>query len=127
MVKVLLLVCVSVVLLVFVKQTRPEFSIFLRVGVLLGIAFLTLNGLQRCAEAFSEIFQSVDGTYSAYFTAMLKMLGLCITAQIAENICKDCGETALASIVETAAKCAILLIVLPIAKELVTVCLGWLQ
>lgn len=126
MVKVLLLVCIAAVLLVFVKQARPEFSVLLKIAILTSIALLAFTGIQRCTEEFAEIFQFTQWN-SLYFTAMLKMLGLCITAQITENICKDCGETALASIVETAAKCAILLVVLPVAKELVIICLGWLQ
>ncbi|MGN0570576.1 MAG: SpoIIIAC/SpoIIIAD family protein [Candidatus Fimenecus sp.] len=126
MLKLLLLVCIAAVLLTFVKQLRPEISVLLKFAVLIAILLLVMSGIQRCAESFSEIFRLAN-INSAYFTVMLKMLGLCITAQIAENICKDCGETALASTVETAAKCAILLVVLPVAKELVTICLGWLQ
>lgn len=126
MLKVVFLVCIAVILLTFVKYERAEFAILLKMAVLTAILLLVIGILQRCADGFAEIFALTD-IPSSYVTVMLKMLGLCITAQIAENICKDCGESALASTVETAAKCAILLVALPVAKELVTICLGWLQ
>ena len=126
MLKILFLVCIAVIVLTFVKHEQAEFGVLLKMAALTAILLLVFGILQRCADGVSEIFALADIPVS-YFTVMLKMLGLCITAQIAENICKDCGESALASTVETAAKCAILLVALPVAKELVTICLGWLQ
>lgn len=126
MLKIVFLVCVTVVLLTVLKQTQTEFALFLKFSVLAVICLLIIRMVQQSTDSFSEIFTLANINVS-YFTVMLKMLGLCITAQITENICKDCGENALASTVEIAAKCSILLVALPIAKELVTICLGWLQ
>lgn len=126
MLKILILVIFGVVLLSFIKQFRPEFSVLLKFGIIAAVALYLFDGIMRASEGLQGVFELAE-TNSVYFSAMLKMLGLCITAQIAENVCKDCGETALAGTVETAAKIFILLVALPAAKELVTVCLGWLQ
>lgn len=126
MLKIVFLVCIAVVLLAIIKQARPEFSLLLKFAVLAAIFLLVIHMIERSAGDIEALFSLADINVS-YFSVMLKMLGLCITAQLAENICKDCGENALASVVETAAKCSILLVALPIAKELVTICLGWLQ
>lgn len=126
MLKIVFLVCIAVVLLAIIKQVRPEFSLLLKFAVLAAIFLLVIHMIERSAGDIEALFSLADINVS-YFSVMLKMLGLCITAQLAENICKDCGENALASVVETAAKCSILLVALPIANELVTICLGWLQ
>ena len=44
---------------------------------------------------------------------LLKSLGICLITQIACDTCRDIGETAIASRLETAGKAAMLLLILP--------------
>ena len=56
--------------------------------------------------------------FSLYSSVILKSLGIGILAQTTADICRDSGETAIASKVEFAAKIIILLLAIPILKTL---------
>lgn len=48
------------------------------------------------------------------FGVLLKAIGICILTQFASDICRDAGESALASKLELAGKCTVLLLALPL-------------
>ncbi|MBQ4317379.1 MAG: hypothetical protein IJC20_03930 [Clostridia bacterium] len=54
----------------------------------------------------------------SYFTLMLKALVVSFCCRMSAEICRDCGENTLASRVELAGKVGIVLISLPIVKQL---------
>lgn len=54
----------------------------------------------------------------SYFTLMLKALAISFCCRMSAEICRDCGENTLASRVELAGKVGIVLISLPIVKQL---------
>ena len=56
--------------------------------------------------------------FSGYYTVMLKGTGTAILGQSAVEICRDCGENAIANGAEICTKAAILLISLPLITEL---------
>lgn len=58
---------------------------------------------------------------------LLKALGLCLVAQIASDVCKDCGESALSTSVELVGKLSIVLMALPVAAQLIEISLGWIN
>lgn len=113
-------------MLVLLKQIKPEFSVLLKFSVLLCILSVTAFGLLKALEDVSAMLSETQ-IAAPYFQTVLKILGLCITAQIVENICKDCGETALAAVVEITAKISVLAVCIPFAKSLLEIGTGWLQ
>jgi len=54
----------------------------------------------------------------SYFTLMLKALAVSLCCRMSAEICRDCGEASLASRVELAGKVSIVLISLPIIRQL---------
>lgn len=54
------------------------------------------------------------------FEALLKALGIVLVGRIAVGVCKDAGESALASGVEFAAKTAVLLVSVPLLEQLLS-------
>ena len=69
--------------------------------------------------AFAEGL-SRENSYSLYFSTVLKALGIGIAAQTAADICRDSGEGAVASKLEFAAKVGILLLGLPVVREILS-------
>lgn len=55
-----------------------------------------------------------------YFAVAVKALGIALVCQLAAEICRDCGETSVGSRIELAGKGAIIIISLPVLKNLVT-------
>ncbi len=126
MVKIVLLGVASVIILVFLKQSRPEYALLVKLAVLLFIGITVLTGLSSVLDEISEIWGFVEKN-NALIKIMLKALGVSVTAQIAVDICKDCGENALGTGIEATAKLTVLLMALPAAVQLVQMSLGWLE
>lgn len=65
---------------------------------------------------------------SGYGTVLLKALGISILAEFSAGICRDVGEGAIASGIETAGKACVLVLALPLIEEALGsagVLLGW--
>ncbi|MEE1277947.1 MAG: SpoIIIAC/SpoIIIAD family protein, partial [Acutalibacteraceae bacterium] len=56
-----------------------------------------------------------------YMKTALKALGICYITQFAADVCRDFGQTALASKAELAGKCAIFLLSLPLVTSIVEI------
>ena len=63
---------------------------------------------------------SYQSGMSAYFTVAVKALGIALVCQLASEICRDCGESSVGGRIELAGKAAIIIISLPVLKNLVS-------
>lgn len=126
MIKLIILCVISAGLLVFLKQSRADFALLFKLAV---FVFIGIAALMTISSVLSEIedIQTLFSEHGAIVKILLKALGLCIIAQLAADICRDCGEHALASAVEMIGKLSVLLLTLPAAKQLVEISLGWLN
>ena len=90
------------------------------VGVITGIIILAsaISSMYPIVAFAEEL--SRENSYSLYFSTVLKALGIGIAAQTAADICRDSGEGAVASKLEFAAKVGILLLGLPVVREILS-------
>lgn len=90
------------------------------VGVITGIIILAsaISSMYPIIAFAEEL--SRENSYSLYFSTVLKALGIGIAAQTAADICRDSGEGAVASKLEFAAKVGILLLGLPVVREILS-------
>jgi stage III sporulation protein AD len=56
-----------------------------------------------------------------YFLLMLKALAISICCRMSAEICRDCGEASLASRVELAGKAGIVIISIPVIRQLLSI------
>lgn len=126
MVKLILLTLTGLICIVLLKNLKPEFALLLKIGVLLFVLFYLLDGVRQATQELLGLAQT-SGLDFSLLKLLLKALGVCITAQLAANVCKDCGENALATGMEMAGRIAVLIMSLPIATELIKISLGWMQ
>ena len=75
-------------------------------------ALSTLRGMME-RTAFS----------SQALRTLMKCLGVCYLCEIAGQVCREAGQTAIASKVELAGKAAVLLLCLPMFEELLEIAL----
>lgn len=54
-----------------------------------------------------------------YTVILFKSLGICYITRFACDICKDCGENAIATVAEVSGKISLLIISLPLLEDLV--------
>ena len=84
------------------RTIRPEYAML--AGILTGLILLAAAVLEL-SSVIGYIQDMTDSTgFSLYSSVILKSLGIGILAQTTADICRDSGETAIASKVEFAAK-----------------------
>lgn len=111
---------VSAFLSVMLKKYNPEYSLVIGIsaGVLiLGIIFSNITGI------IARVHQLLKATNLPleYIEILFKALGICFLTQFASDTCKDAGETALSSKIETAGKLMILIVSLPLFEKVVSI------
>lgn len=96
-----------------VKRGSKEYALVISV---IACAVILLAVLGDLGPVISQI-QGLAETESFpgyVLPAVLKAVGIAIAGQLASNVCKDAGESALAYTVDLAAKAAILAVSLPL-------------
>ncbi len=117
---ILQIVCigiVAVILSVTIKQQKPEIA--LQVSIVTGllifiIIVVKLTSVIDFIKAFSRK-ADIDATY---ITILLKIVGIAYIAEFGAEVCKDAGETSIASKIELAGKVTIVILAVPIISSL---------
>ncbi len=108
---------IALVVVIILKQYRPEFAIYISIiaGVLiLGLTMKKITGIVNLLKTIS------DKTYinKQFLEILLKITGIAIITEFAVNICTDAGEKAIASKIEIGSKVIIIAISIPIISSL---------
>lgn len=103
----------AVFISVLLKQYRPEFVIHISILAGFLILLLLVPKLSAILDLLNN-FTNKLGVNSQFFGILLKITGITYLAEFAVNICKDTGETAIASKVELGAKVIIIAMSIPI-------------
>ncbi len=93
-----------------------------------GITLLTvvIGNFSNITDAVHKFTDSSSVT-DTYVKLMLKALGITILTQFVADICRDNGESALASITETASKIAVVTMLLPLFQTVISIVGGLLK
>lgn len=111
---------VTALVCVVLKDYKPEYAIFVSLSGVTIILFLILSYITPIFDMFNNLSE-LTGLDTEYGKILLKSLGICVVAQIGTDICKDCGQTSIASKIELGAKVAILIISLPLFTSVLNV------
>ncbi len=116
-IKISVLGIAGVLLGYLMKNTRPEFSGYLTLGMGILILSLAVGKLDYLFASLEKIrsYIPIDSTYMA---AILKMIGITYIGQFSSGICKDAGYSAIAGQIELFCKLAIMAVSMPILLAL---------
>lgn len=126
MIKLTLAIVVFLVLIVLLKQTRPEYAYLTRVALVLCALVSVLYLVNSVVLHLSSII-GLSEIQEDFLTVMLKVLGISIITEIAVSMCRDSGESALATVLEIAGKSAVIAMSLPIIKKLLEISIGFMK
>ena len=87
------------------------------------ILFFSISKLEIIIDLLKNLSNKIDINLS-FFSILLKITGIAYLSEFACNICKDAGETAIASKVELAGRVLIIALSIPIISTLVETMLG---
>ena len=99
------------------KQYRPEYAIFISIltGVL--ILFLVMDRLSGIINLVESI-QTKSSINMKFVALLVKITGIAFLSEFAVSICKDSGETAIASKVDMGGKVMMISMSIPIMAGL---------
>lgn len=117
MIRIFGIALISSVLYIVVKKYSPEYSVLLESASVLIILLLVYPALCGIIDFFYEYTQA-DNAHADYIKIVIKALGTAILSQFSADLCRDAGESALASKIEFAGKLLITSMSLPIARAL---------
>ena len=113
---------ISVVLIIVIKQYRPEFALYISLIAGTIILLLAMDKLTNIINLLKDI-SNKSGINNKFLSILLKMTGIACLSEFAISICKDSGETALANKVELGCKAIIISMSIPIVSNLLEVIL----
>lgn len=115
--------CVTGALMaVVVRRGSPELAMLLALGAVTAV-LLVLSGILR---ELLNVFRSLNersGIAGTLFLPLYKTIGVAMVVQVGAGLCRDAGESALASAVESAGAVCALLVALPLVQAVLTMLL----
>ena len=115
--------CICIVL---VRQYRPELSLLTQLAGLVVVLVFSASVMSKVTD-YCRDFLSEGIVDSGYLKLLFKALGIAVVAKVGGDLCRDSGNNALAFGVELASKGAILLLTMPMLKNLVDITSGLLK
>lgn len=116
-VKIIGIGLIALIIIIIVKQYRPEFTIY--VSLIAGALILML-----VFDKISEVINLLTGLSNKtainnqFLILLIKITGIAFLTEFAVSICKDAGETAIASKMDMGGKVIIISMSIPIIASL---------
>ena len=107
---------VGTVLALILGQYRPEFRMLVTAAVTLLLMAMVLEQLSPVLEQLRSTME-LTGLTGDYAAILFKAVGICLLTQLAGDVCRDSGESSIASKIELAGRSAILLTAMPLIQE----------
>lgn len=116
-VKIIGVAFISLIIIVILKQYKPEFVIYVSMIAGVIIIFLSIDKLSGIINLLQNISNKtpINGQFLAI---LLKITGIAFLTEFAVSVCNDAGETAIASKVDLGGKAIIVAISIPIISSL---------
>lgn len=108
---------IGTLLTITLKQYRPEIAAVAALATGMTILFFGFSAIGGILEKVFEI----AGAYNintGYIGTVVRIIAIAYLCQFSSEMCRDCGQAAIASKIEFCAKILILIYALPIAEAL---------
>ena len=99
------------------KPLRGEFAALLGIGGGILILVAVTPALRQTLEETISLFEGSE--VGRYADVMLRALGIALLTRICADVCKETGQTSVASGVELAGKLTLLTLCLPMIGEII--------
>lgn len=122
--KLVALSIVAVILITILKSVKKD-DFALIVTIITAVILFTLMLVKL--ESITALLESLvekSGINKDYLTLLLKVTGISYVIELATNICKDAGNSAVASKVEMLGKISIVVLTIPILTSVISTVLN---
>lgn len=114
---------ISTVLCLVIKKERPEIAMF--IAILTGISILlsVIFKLNFIVESIQNLATKAN-IPTMYISLIIKLIGIAYLMEFAIQLCKDCGESSIASKLEFGGKIIVMTMSFPILLSIVEMILN---
>lgn len=116
-IKIVGIAMLALIIIVILKQYRPEFVMYVSLIAGALILFMVMDKLTGIIELFNNLSSKIS-VNQEFLKLLLKITGIAFLTEFAVSICKDTGETAIASKVDLGGKVIIISMSIPIISSL---------
>ncbi|MCD7823840.1 MAG: stage III sporulation AC/AD family protein [Oscillospiraceae bacterium] len=101
-----------------IQPTNQDVAIVITIA---GVAAVALSIIGTISDVLYEInsLASISDVNNSYISIVFRVLGICYVCEVSSSCCRDCGESALASIIDIAGRVAVSVICLPLIKSFI--------
>lgn len=110
--------------MLLIRQFRPEYAPPLSLCLTIFVSLAAIATLIPIMNYLNELELNSFGEYLPY---LFKSMGISFITATASDLCRDCGENAVASRLELLGKCEIALISLPLLQKLMSLAVSLMQ
>lgn len=121
-IKIIGIALIALIIIIMLKQYRPEYAIFISILTGALILFLVMDRLTGIISLINSI-QSKYDINTQFIALLIKITGIAFLSEFAVSICKDSGESAIASKIELGSKIVIISMSIPIISSLLEIIL----
>lgn len=104
-----------------VRRERQELALVVSLVTAVIIAGQVIIGVGQVIDGMTAILNEC-GVDTKYFTVCIKAVGMAYVSQLAAEILRDGGESAIASKVEMAGRVSILILTMPVLESFLRLC-----
>lgn len=113
---------IALVIIIIVKQYKPEFAIYVSLAAGILILGMTFDTISQIVGVIND-YTNKASINNKFVIVLLKITGIAILAEFATSICKDAGESAIATKIDIVSKVLIVSASIPIISSLLEVIL----
>ncbi len=126
MTAIVVLLLITACLNVVLRKYQPETA--LGVGIVAGVVVLAAL-LSQLLPVLNELREMLDEAAlpHTYVDILFKALGICLLTQFSADACRDAGETALGAKAELVGKVMLMILALPLFREITRLALSLAQ
>ena len=108
---------IALIIIIIVKQYRPEFTMYVSVAAGIIILLLVMDKLSAIINLLTNLANRTS-INNEFIFLLIKITGIAILTEFASSVCKDSGEPAIASKVDMGGKIIIIAMSIPIIASL---------
>ena len=108
----------SLFIIIIMREAKSSLTPTLKIAVIIFMAFTALGAYVPMYRQLLDI--GSESALAKYMPLIIRSLGVAMLTRICADVCRDGGEGGLAFCVETAGKAEMLVIALPLVRELIS-------
>ena len=125
-IKVIAVGIITAICVVILKQVKPEMVIITVIAGTIVILFLIMESVGNIFVEYKYLLDKT-GLNSGIFTSVLKVIGVGYLVEFAGDICNDAGVGSISQKILLAGKVLIIIMCLPVIKNLLEIIFEFIQ